>query len=92
MNLEKAPRQAATSLWLVAGLAMGPAVALGLARFAYALLLPAMRLDLGQCVGPALSGYLSDGPEGVRTGLEVSAAILLASAMVIAFQRERPAS
>ncbi|HXP66724.1 MAG TPA: YbfB/YjiJ family MFS transporter, partial [Steroidobacteraceae bacterium] len=36
-----------TSLWIVAGLAMGPVVALGLARFAYALLLPAMRSDLG---------------------------------------------
>ena len=47
MNPEKAPRQSASSLWIVAGLAMGPAVALGLARFAYALLLPAMRLDLG---------------------------------------------
>lgn len=47
---------------------------------------------IGQCVGPLLSGYLSDGPDGVRTGLEVSAVILLASAFVIAFQRERPAS
>ena len=44
---------------------------------------------IGQCVGPILSGYLSDGPDGVRTGLEVSAAILLASAVVTAFQRER---
>jgi predicted MFS family arabinose efflux permease len=47
---------------------------------------------IGQCVGPVLSGYLSDGPEGVRTGLEVSAAILLTSAVVIVFQRERSAS
>jgi predicted MFS family arabinose efflux permease len=47
---------------------------------------------IGQCVGPILSGYLSDGPEGVRTGLNVSAAVLLASAVVIAFQCERPAS
>jgi predicted MFS family arabinose efflux permease len=46
---------------------------------------------IGQCVGPILSGYLSDGPEGVRTGLEVSALILLASAVVIAFQSERSA-
>jgi predicted MFS family arabinose efflux permease len=30
-----------------AGLALGPAVALGIARFAYSLLLPAMRADLG---------------------------------------------
>jgi predicted MFS family arabinose efflux permease len=44
---------------------------------------------IGQCVGPVLSGYLSDGPEGVRVGLQVSAAILVASALVIAFQRER---
>jgi predicted MFS family arabinose efflux permease len=36
-----------TPLWVVVGLAMGPAVALGLARFAYALLLPSMRADLG---------------------------------------------
>lgn len=36
-----------THLAVVAGLAMGPAVGLGLGRFAYALLLPAMRLDLG---------------------------------------------
>jgi predicted MFS family arabinose efflux permease len=34
-------------MWVVVGLAMGPAVALGLGRFAYALLLPAMRADLG---------------------------------------------
>jgi hypothetical protein len=33
-------------LWVPLGLAIGPLVALGLARFAYALLLPAMRADL----------------------------------------------
>jgi len=43
----EAPVAALTPLWVVIGLAMGPAVALGLARFAYALLLPAMRADLG---------------------------------------------
>jgi len=47
---------------------------------------------IGQCVGPLLSGYLSDGPNGVRRGLEVSAAILLASAVVIVFQREERAA
>jgi predicted MFS family arabinose efflux permease len=40
------PSVALTPLWVVVGLAMGPAVALGLARFAYALLLPAMRAEL----------------------------------------------
>lgn len=43
----------------------------------------------GQCVGPILNGYLADGPAGVRTGLQVSVAILLASAAVIVLQRER---
>lgn len=33
-------------LWVAAGLALGPAAVLGLGRFAYALLLPAMRADL----------------------------------------------
>jgi predicted MFS family arabinose efflux permease len=36
-----------SSLWIVLGLALGPAAALGFARFAYALLLPSMRADLG---------------------------------------------
>jgi predicted MFS family arabinose efflux permease len=35
------------SLWIVLGLALGPAAALGFGRFAYALLLPSMRTDLG---------------------------------------------
>ena len=34
------------AVWVVLGLALGPAVVLGLARFAYALLLPAMRAGL----------------------------------------------
>ena len=41
------PDGEATHLGIVLGLAMGPAVGLGLGRFAYALLLPSMRLDLG---------------------------------------------
>ena len=35
------------SLWTAAALALGAAVSLGLARFAYAMLLPPMRADLG---------------------------------------------
>jgi MFS family permease len=42
-----APAIRTTHLSIVLGLATGPAVGLGLGRFAYALLLPAMRLDLG---------------------------------------------
>lgn len=41
------PASAASVLGRAIGLALGPAVALGFARFAYALLLPAMRSDLG---------------------------------------------
>ncbi|WP_020179695.1 YbfB/YjiJ family MFS transporter [Methylopila sp. M107] len=44
---QAAAADAMTSLWVVAGLAMAPAVALGFGRFAYALVLPAMRDDLG---------------------------------------------
>src|ERR1700710_1764700 len=47
MNPKDAADLRITPLWIVAGLAMGPAIALGLARFAYALLLPSMRADLG---------------------------------------------
>ena len=42
-----APSQAARELLLAAGLALGPMVVTGIARFAYGLLLPAMRDDLG---------------------------------------------
>ncbi len=34
------------TIWVAAGLAFGPAVAISLARFAYALLLPSMRTEL----------------------------------------------
>jgi predicted MFS family arabinose efflux permease len=42
-----APSRAARELLLSAGLALGPMVVTGIARFAYGLLLPAMRDDLG---------------------------------------------
>lgn len=43
---------------------------------------------IGQCIGPVLSGALSDGPEGVRSGLWLSVGTLLAGVAVAAFQRE----
>jgi predicted MFS family arabinose efflux permease len=43
---------------------------------------------IGQCIGPVLSGYLSDGPQGVRLGLELSAGILMLAVITSAFQRE----
>ncbi len=41
------------TVWVVVGLALGPAVVLGLARFAYALLLPPMRAELHWSLGTA---------------------------------------
>ena len=43
---------------------------------------------LGQCIGPVLSGALSDGPAGVRAGLWLSVGILAAGIIVAAFQPE----
>ncbi|MGC2783589.1 MAG: YbfB/YjiJ family MFS transporter [Roseiarcus sp.] len=68
-----------TPSWVVVGLAMGPAVAIGLARFAYALLLPPMRADLGWSFAQAgamntanaagyLVGALVAAPLGARMG------------------------
>ncbi|WP_414451970.1 YbfB/YjiJ family MFS transporter [Burkholderia sp. 22PA0099] len=43
---------------------------------------------LGQCIGPVLSGALSDGPNGVRVGLWLSVGILMAAAVIAALQPE----
>lgn len=53
----------APSLWVALGLAMGTTVAIGLARFAYSLLLPAMQVDLGWSYAQAgaLNGAISLG-------------------------------
>jgi predicted MFS family arabinose efflux permease len=75
----QAPTADLTPLWVVMGLAMGPAVALGLARFAYALLLPSMRAALGWSFADAgamntanaagyLIGALVAAPFGRRAG------------------------
>jgi predicted MFS family arabinose efflux permease len=68
-----------TPIWVIFGLSMGPAIALGLARFAYALLLPSMRADLGWSFADSgamntanaagyLIGALVAAPFGRRTG------------------------
>jgi predicted MFS family arabinose efflux permease len=89
------PVAALTPLWVVVGFAMGPAVALGLARFAYALLLPAMRADLGWSFATAgsmstgnaagyLAGALAAAPVGKRLGdKHVFAVSLLLTALAV---------
>jgi predicted MFS family arabinose efflux permease len=50
---------------------------------------------LGQCLGPLVSGYLSDSAFGIRGGLVVSAAVLLLAALLATLQPEpetRPAA
>lgn len=47
VNADSAPPSAGRELAIAAALALAAAVSLGLARFSYALLLPAMRADLG---------------------------------------------
>jgi len=43
---------------------------------------------LGQSVGPILSGALSDGPSGIRSGLWLSVGLLAAGSIVAVFQGE----
>ncbi len=84
------PHGVLTPLWVVVGLSMGPAVALGLARFAYALLLPSMRADLGWSYADAgtmntanaagyLLGALLAAPFGQRFGTKA----LFATSMLL---------
>jgi predicted MFS family arabinose efflux permease len=89
------PDAVLTPLWVVVGLAMGPAVALGLSRFAYALLLPSMRADLGWSFADAgamntanaagyLAGALVAAPFGKRMGDKpVFAVSLLLTALTV---------
>jgi len=90
------PDEVLTPLWVVIGLSMGPAVALGLSRFAYALLLPPMRADLGWSFADAgamntanaagyLAGALLAAPCGKRMGDKpVFAVGLLLTALTVA--------
>jgi predicted MFS family arabinose efflux permease len=91
------PQARTTHLAVVLGLAMGPAVGLGLGRFAYALLLPAMRLDLGWSYAAAgamntanavgyLIGALAAAPIAARFGDKRGFALglLLATASLFA--------
>lgn len=82
-----------TPTWVVIGLAMGPAVALGLARFAYALLLPPMRAELGWSFADAgamntanaagyLAGALVAAQVGKRAGDKLVFALSLLSTAV----------
>jgi len=43
---------------------------------------------IGQCIGPILSGFFSDGPQGIRSGLWLSVAILTLASAIAAFQKD----
>ncbi len=93
-NSQATISQSTTSLWIVAGLAMAPAAALGIGRFAYALLLPAMVADLGWHYAEAgamntansagyLAGALTAAPVARRFGLKRTFAVGLFSTAII---------
>jgi MFS family permease len=42
----------------------------------------------GQCIGPVLSGALSDGPSGARARLWLSVGLLAAGSIIVIFQGE----
>lgn len=46
---------------------------------------------IGQSLGPVLAGVLADGPTGVRAGLDLSVALLVAAMVVAVTQRAIPA-
>lgn len=79
-----------TPIWVVFGLSMGPAIALGLARFAYALLLPAMRADLGWSFADAgamntanAAGYLVGALLAARVGRGLGHKITFSLGMLV---------
>lgn len=90
MGARRAERaETPTSLVVVAGLALGPMVALGFARFSYALLLPPMRADLHWSYAAAgfsntanalgyLVGAVAAAPIAARIGAKRTFAIGLA--------------
>ena len=80
-----------TPAWVVVGLAMGPAVALGLGRFAYALLLPPMRADLGWNFAQAgalntanAAGYLVGAVVAAPLGRRMGDKTVFAAGLVLA--------
>ena len=77
-GLEAPPRheakQVLTPIWVIFGLSMGPAIALGFARFAYAPLLPSMKADLGWSFADAGAMNTANGA-GYLIGALVAAGI-----------------
>ena len=55
----QASQRSPTSLATAFALALGAAISLGLARFSYALLLPAMRADLGWSYFTAFAVFIA---------------------------------
>ena len=77
-------------LWVLLGLAMAPTVSLGLARFAYALLVPAMRHDLawsyaeaGLLNGVNAVGYLVGALVAARVAARFGARVSVIACLVV---------
>lgn len=60
------------------------------AQLAPAIAVLTVAFGIGQSLGPVLAGILSDGPNGVRAGLELSVALLTAATVVALVQRGTP--
>jgi predicted MFS family arabinose efflux permease len=80
--LASAPLFGATFLTVVTAVTSAARRSLPHSQWTAAIAVLTIAFALGQCVGPVLSGAVSEGPAGIRLGLAVGTALLLLAAMV----------